>query len=101
MRGLGVILLDTKHVSILMAGRGTQFVTLSGRMAASFDTFATTVISVEEITRGWMAHVKRARNVRGQVPSYDRLIEASRFFGGWHLVRFSEQAADIFTDLRK
>jgi hypothetical protein len=59
-----VIILDTDHFTILQVGKGPAFDALSGRMDASPDQdFSTTVITFEEHMRGWLAGVRRARDI--------------------------------------
>jgi hypothetical protein len=67
-----VIILDTDHFNILQIGRGPAFDALSSRMDASADQFfSTTVITFEEHMRGWLAGIRRARDVADQVSPYD------------------------------
>jgi hypothetical protein len=48
---------------------------LADRMAASSDQeFATTVVTFEEHMRGWLAGIRRARDIRGEVRPYDQRI---------------------------
>jgi tRNA(fMet)-specific endonuclease VapC len=97
-----VIILDTDHFNILQIGRGTAYNNLSSRMDASPDQhFATTVITFEEHMRGWLAGIRRARDVAGQVVPYDQLINLVRFFEAWEILRFDENAAERFRNLRQ
>jgi hypothetical protein len=55
-----VILLDTDHINVLQS-REPRAVTLMANMAASADQdFATTVITIEEQMRGWLAVIHRS-----------------------------------------
>jgi tRNA(fMet)-specific endonuclease VapC len=97
-----VIILDTDHFNILQIGRGPAFDALSSRMDASADQhFSTTVITFEEHMRGWLAGVRRARYVAEQVRPYDQLINLIRFFQAWEILRFDENCALTFNDLRQ
>jgi len=51
--------------------------------------------------RGWLAGVRRARDVVDQVRPYDQLINLVRFFQAWEIVRFDESAAERFRDHRQ
>jgi tRNA(fMet)-specific endonuclease VapC len=56
-----VILLDTNHVNVLKYLDSLQFVTLTTRLNTSADQdIATTVITVEEQMRGWLALIHRS-----------------------------------------
>jgi tRNA(fMet)-specific endonuclease VapC len=50
--------------------------------------------------RGWLAGVRRARNVVDQVYPYDQLINLVRFFQAWEMLRFGEDSAARFASLR-
>jgi tRNA(fMet)-specific endonuclease VapC len=97
-----VIILDTDHFNILQIGKGSTYDALSARMNASpGQRFATTVITYEEHMRGWLAGIRRARNVVNQVRSYDQLINLVRFFQAWEILRFDEHSAARFSNLRQ
>lgn len=97
-----MIILDTDHFNILQIGKGTSYDTLAARIDASPEQhFATTVVTFEEHMRGWLAGIRRAPDVAGQVRPYDQLINLVRFFQAWELVRFDEHAAERFRELRR
>ncbi len=97
-----MILLDTDHFNVLQIGKGTSYEMLAGRMDASADQhFATTVVTFEEHMRGWLAGIRRARDVAGEVRPYDQLINLVSFFQAWEILRFDENAAARFRDLRQ
>jgi tRNA(fMet)-specific endonuclease VapC len=97
-----VILLDTDHLNILQIGKGNVYNALAARMNASSDQhFATTVITFEEHMRGWLAAIRRGQEVAKQVRPYDQLIHLIRFFQAWEILRFDENAAQRFGDLRR
>ena len=63
-----MILLDTDHLTLLSYPTNPRCQALIARMDASVDQqFGTTIISVEEQWRGWLAVVARFREVRKQV----------------------------------
>jgi tRNA(fMet)-specific endonuclease VapC len=97
-----VILLDTDHLNLLQIGRGGTYDSLAARMDASSDRhFATTVITFEEHMRGWLARIRQAHAVANQVRPYDQLIDLVRFFEAWEIVRFDQNGAQRFGDLRR
>ena len=64
-------------------------------MTASRDKIsATTVITVEEQLRGWLAETAARIDA-------SRLADLVRFFSAWRIVYFNEQAAERFAILRK
>ena len=92
-----MILLDTDHVNVLKYPDSLQFVTLTTRLNASADQdIATTVITVEEQMRGWLALIHRSDDVHRQVIAYQELLRLVDFFVRWHVIPFDAQAADAF-----
>jgi tRNA(fMet)-specific endonuclease VapC len=97
-----VILLDTDHVNVLKYPDSLQFVTLTTRLNASADQdIATTIITVEEQMRGWLALIHRVDDVHRQVPAYQELLRLVDFFWRWQVFLFDAQAADAFQRLRQ
>ncbi|HEY3396009.1 MAG TPA: type II toxin-antitoxin system VapC family toxin, partial [Lacipirellulaceae bacterium] len=80
----------------------SQYALLSSKLAQSIDLdFATTAVSIEEQMRGWLAAIRRERNVHDQILYYTRLIGLVRFLNKWRILPFNEPAADWFEALRK
>ena len=97
-----MIIFDTDHLNILQIGKGSKYDTLAARMDESpEDHFVTTVVTFEEHMRGWLAGIRRARDVVSQVQPYDQLINLVRFFQAWEMLRFDEDAAARFGALRQ
>src|SRR3990172_3716002 len=97
-----MIILDTDHVNVLQTPAHPQYAILSAKMKESGDPiFATTVITVEEQMRGWLAAIHRTRKAHGQILYYTRLVGVIRFFSKWRILPFNEPAADLFEVLRK
>ena len=96
-----MILLDTDHVNVLKYPEHPRFASLTTQLNTSADQdIATTVITLEEQMRGWLAWMNRAQDVRRQVPAYQELLRLCDFFTRWHVVPFEEQAASIWQGLR-
>ncbi len=97
-----MILLDTDHVNVLKYPESLQFMTLTTRLHASADQdIATTVITVEEQMRGWLALIHRSDDVHRQVPAYQELLRLVDFFARWQVILFDAQAAEVFRRLRQ
>ena len=96
-----MILLDTDHVNVLKYPEHPRFARLTTQLNTSADQdIATTVITLEEQMRGWLAWMNRAQDVRRQVPAYQELLRLCDFFARWHVVPFDEQAASTWQALR-
>jgi tRNA(fMet)-specific endonuclease VapC len=96
-----MILLDTDHLSVFMDERDSRHELLNRRMGAAEERIASTIVSVEEVLRGWLALIHRLRNVHRQIPAYVRLGQLFAVLSDWEIVQFDERAADRFTDLRR
>jgi tRNA(fMet)-specific endonuclease VapC len=96
-----VIILDTDHISVLQDTQDTAHATLVANIAASADQdLATTVVTVEEQMRGWLALVSRSTDVAKHVLPYERLIGIVQFFSAWKVLPFDNTAAGQFNQLR-
>ena len=95
-----MILLDTDHLSIVTnphaAGHGTLF----GRLDHSNESLAVPVISVEEQCKGWLAKIHHTRDLRQQLPAYQRFEDLFHFFRDWEIASLNTTAADVFDQLR-
>jgi tRNA(fMet)-specific endonuclease VapC len=95
-----VLVLDTNHVSEL--GYGTPGgLRLRDRLLKSGEETATTIITVEEQFRGWLAQIHRLSDPHRQIPGYQRLQERIEFFARWTILPWGPAAADLFLDLRR
>lgn len=61
----------------------------------------TTIVSVEEQCRGWLAQIRRLKVVRDQVSAYGRLRKLFTFLADWEIVSFDDPAVDEYERLRK
>ena len=97
-----MILLDTDHVNVLKYPDHPQFVTLTTQLNAAADPdVATTVITIEEQMRGWLAWINRSDDVQRQVPAYQELLRLFDFYSRWQVMAFDDQAAKTFQALRR
>jgi tRNA(fMet)-specific endonuclease VapC len=97
-----VILLDTDHVTVLRYVEHPRCTALKTRLqSVTGEVIATTVITLEEQLRGWLAEISRWRDVRKQTTAYEKLANLFRFFSRWEVVPFDAQAAVQFERFRK
>lgn len=96
-----MIILDTDHINELQNSQGNKYQNLSARMSASLDQqFATTVVTLEEQMRGWLALIHRTKDVHGQLSAYTKLNDVVDYFSRWNRLPFDGRAADEFKQLR-
>jgi predicted nucleic acid-binding protein len=72
-----MILLDTDHLSVFTDERDPRHGLLNERLEAVTAQVACSIVSVEEVLRGWLAIIHRLREVRRQVPAYIRFPPVS------------------------
>ena len=69
-----MFILDTDHVTILQLEQGAEYRRLDARLSRlAPGEMASTVVSYEEQTRGWLSFVARGRTVAHLVEAYRRL----------------------------
>jgi tRNA(fMet)-specific endonuclease VapC len=96
-----MILLDTDHLSVITDERDLRHKRLKKRIETSAEQVACTIVSVEEMLRGWLAIIHRLRAVHQQIPAYLRLGQLFNFLSEWEITPFDERAADQFASLRR
>src|SRR5437870_2651463 len=95
-------LLDTDHLSILIDRYGAGHDRLVTRLQATQDLpLAAPIVALEEQCRGWLAHIKQARQIPDQIFGYGRLQNLFRFYADWEIAPFDVAAADKFSWLRR
>ena len=70
-------------------------------MEAAAEPIACTIVSVEEVLRGWLAIIHRLRTVHQQRPAYARLGQLLQVLSEWEIVPFDARAADQVAELRR
>ncbi len=97
-----MIILDTDHISALQYRDTPKAFALQARLETfSPDEVATTAITIEEQTRGWLGLIRRYSDVHRQVAYYERLVRLFDFFAEWQILPFDQHAADEFKRLRQ
>lgn len=95
-----MLVLDTDRVTEYQRGTSAEARRLKQRLEIAAEPFATTIVTVEEILRGWMAAIHRIGAPRRQVNAYGRLQHLFRFFATWNVLAWTESAADYFESWR-
>jgi tRNA(fMet)-specific endonuclease VapC len=97
-----MIILDTDHLSVVANRGDSRYPKLMTRMHASAEPrFVTTIVSVEEQCRGWLARINRFRDVHKQIPAYRQLAKLFEFLSDWEILPWDAAAADEFEGLRR
>jgi tRNA(fMet)-specific endonuclease VapC len=67
-----MIILDTDHFTVLRYSDDSRYPILTQRLLASKDQrIVTTVVTVEEQMRGWLAEINRWRDIGRQRAAYE------------------------------
>ena len=96
-----MLVLDTDHISEYQKGTSSEAHRLKRRLDDSAESYATTIITVEEVMRGWMAAIRRIHDPRQQISAYARLQHLFRFFATWNVLVWDAGAADEFAALKQ
>lgn len=95
-----MLVLDTDHVSALSLPSEVGLELLE-RIGASRQDAATTVVTVEEQLRGWLAEIHRLADPHRQILAYERLQDRIDFFAAWTVLPWDTAAADLFVRFRR
>src|SRR5687767_2460445 len=94
-----MVILDTDHVTLLQR-RGPESYRIETRLnELPLNEVATTVVSYEEQTRGWLAHISRARDSSSHVEAYRLLKRHLLDFCALTVVEFDDLAEKEFQRL--
>jgi tRNA(fMet)-specific endonuclease VapC len=96
-----MLVLDTDHLAEYQKGTSAEARRLKERLDQATEPYATTIITVEEVMRGWMAAIHRLHDPRAQVNAYSRLQQLFRYFATWDILEWNDSAADRFSSLRQ
>jgi tRNA(fMet)-specific endonuclease VapC len=95
-----LLVLDTDHVSTL-GFLSEASVELFERIRASGQDATTTIVTVEEQLRGWLAEIHRLADPHRQIPAYERLQRRIDFFAAWTVLPWDAEPAELFVRSRR
>ena len=96
-----MLILDTDHLTEYQRGTSPEAHRLKDRLDRATEPYATTVITVEEIMRGWMAAIRRVNDPRRQISAYAKLQQLFDFFACWSVLPWTDAAVDKFEALKQ
>jgi tRNA(fMet)-specific endonuclease VapC len=92
--------LDTNHFSELdRAGDGGE--RLRQRILDFRGDLFITVITIEEVTQGWLARLRRCKTPGDQIAIYARLRKAVEVLSDWDVLPWDVEAVAIYERLQK
>jgi tRNA(fMet)-specific endonuclease VapC len=83
-----------------LKGSSEKAHSLHARLAVTTEEVAITIVSVEEVFRGWLAEIRRFPKVSDQVRAYERFHLAVLSFHDWRILPWNEFAVAQFNALR-
>jgi tRNA(fMet)-specific endonuclease VapC len=96
-----MLVLDTDHLTEYQRGTSAEARRLKGRLDRATEPYATTIVTVEEIMRGWMAAIHRIQEPRRQINAYAQLGRLFRFFATWNVLEWNDAAVDELESLKR
>jgi tRNA(fMet)-specific endonuclease VapC len=94
-------LLDTDHLTVFDRGGSLAQILLAKMSQIDPDEFATTIISYEEQTRGWLGYISKAKSLDDQVLAYSKLQRYLAKFRAATIIGFDQNSAKEFEKLRR
>ncbi len=95
-----MLVLDTDHLVEFDRGSAVG-AALQHKIDNAGEEVATTIISVEEQFRGWLAQIHRQQDPHQQIVAYQRLQRRIEFFAAWYVLPWDTDSASTFQGLRK
>lgn len=95
-----MLILDTDHLTEYQKGSSAEARRLKQRLDEAGEPFCTTIITVEEVMRGWMAAIRRTADPQRQINSYAKLRQLFQFFATWNVLDWSIASAAEFSALK-
>ncbi len=97
-----MFILDTDYLTVIQRQSEPAYTVLQARLQrVSSDDIYTTIISLEEQMRGWLAVISRAKRIHQDIFAYRQLHALFAFFSEIPVLDFNEAAAERFTRLRR
>ena len=94
-----MLILDTDHLSHLGDPTPTGM-NLLRRLSKAAQPVATTVVSVEENLRGWLARIRGANTSECEIAAYHRFQKRVEFFADWMILPWDADADSALVRIR-
>src|SRR3990172_1772120 len=95
-----MLILDTDHLVEYQKGISPEAQRLKQRLDEINEPFGTTIITVEEVMRGWLAAIRRTADPFRQINAYAKLRQLFRFFATWDVLDWTTACAAEFAALK-
>jgi tRNA(fMet)-specific endonuclease VapC len=96
-----MVVLDTDSLSVMQSPGTAEREKLLARLdEVDPEEIATTIVTYEEQTRGWMAYKARAKNASQEIKAYAKLRKHVEDYRTMNVLDFDERASAEFQRLR-
>lgn len=95
-----MLILDTDHLAEYQKGTSAEAHRLKQRLDQAGEPFGTTILTVEEVMRGWLAAIRRTTDPFRQINAYTKLRQLFRFFATWEVLEWTNASAVRFAELK-
>lgn len=97
-----IYILDTDHFTLAVLPDSLEYTRIHTRALelTREDDLATTIITYEEQTRGWLGYAAKSRNLQHQIAAYARLKRHLQNYLGFPILDFDAAAAAEFQKLQ-
>jgi tRNA(fMet)-specific endonuclease VapC len=95
-----MMILDSDHFSEFLKGTSPGGELLRQRLQACSEPVAVTIVTAEELMRGWLSLIHRQKHVRNQMPAYAELQRLISALGRWNVLPWDDSAVTEFENLR-
>jgi tRNA(fMet)-specific endonuclease VapC len=95
-----MLILDTDHLVEYQKGTSPEARRLKQRLDEATEPYGTTIITVEEVMRGWLAAIRRTPDPFGQINAYAKLRQLFRSFATWDVHDWTASSTADFAALK-
>jgi tRNA(fMet)-specific endonuclease VapC len=95
-----MLILDTDHLVEYQKGTSPEAHRLKERLEKTDEPFVTTIITVEEVMRGWLMAIRRTTDPFRQINAYSKLRQLFRSFATWDVLDWTAASAAEFAVLK-
>jgi tRNA(fMet)-specific endonuclease VapC len=96
-----VIVLDTDHLVFFLRISSLEGQRLRERLSREADDPRITVVSAEEIVRGWLSEIRRRSDVARQISPYHEFQRAIAALSNWQILPWDARAFAQFRVLKQ
>ena len=93
-------ILDTNHISAVDRSKAVAE-DFQKRIKLRGGSLFVTVISVEEVMRGWLALLSSRKKKSDELPVYERLKRSTEMFASWDILPWDAESLELYESLRK